>query len=551
MNEALTEPPTNGTVLEDGTANTLSAVVVFSDRAYVTRTAQAHAKTGLNRFYVELKAFRIERDSAQARVFGKGSILSVQYKEVPVQDAPQAMVHELSEQKRELDRRLKALQKARESLEKQRQFLDSVISFGDVEIPKELKTAFPQPQSLQAMLEFLESSYQQLAEREDSLDHEIDERRYELNVIERKLKQSKHPKQAVRKAIEVLFEAAEEQDLELEVSYVSYQASWQPVYKVDVPLALGGVDMTLFARIAQQTGEDWDDVALTVSNAVPLKGTVLPDAQTWRLYVAQPITTMMLGSAPVAAAAAELDGAVGSEEADFEDELIEADMVMGDVEASYQQAQQRELPLAFEYELGQPVALGSGGDETLLPLFVKSLDGEFYAYSVPRNDSRTYLVCETAGDSELLAGQLNVHFGGRFIGGTRLTEKKAGEALLVNLGADRAIKVERERVTDKTAETLFGMVDRGSVGREVEYRIVAENLKDEPARVQIVDCVPVSTTDRIQVKGVETSPEPSEMDWRGREGVMLWDLRIEAKRSREIRVKFFVKHPKGTEPEGL
>ena len=160
-------------------------------------------------------------------------------------------------------------------------------------------------------------------------------------------------------------------------------------------------------------------------------------------------------------------------------------------------------------------------------------------------------MCSTGADSALLAGRLNIHFGGRFIGSTVLAEKRAGEDLLINLGADRAVKAHREKITDKLTETFFGMVDRSSVARELEFRMVVENLKDQSIRMRIADSVPVSKTDRIQVKGLEMSPEPDVKDWKQREGVTLWDFEVDAGSTREISVKFFVKHPRDTLPDGL
>jgi uncharacterized protein (TIGR02231 family) len=220
-------------------------------------------------------------------------------------------------------------------------------------------------------------------------------------------------------------------------------------------------------------------------------------------------------------------------------------------EAEFRQAEQRELPLAFEYGLPQSVSMDSGGGETMLPLYSKEMSGEFSIYAVPKKDPLTYLVYHSSPDSALLAGRLNIHFGGRFVGGTALSEKRAGEDLLINLGAERGLKVRREKVTDKLTETFFGKVDRATAARQLEYHIVIENLKDDTTRVWLLDGIPVSKTDKIQIKGVETVPEPTTRDYQQREGVMLWDIQVKPKSVQDIRIKFFVKHPKDSPPHGL
>jgi len=307
--------------------------------------------------------------------------------------------------------------------------------------------------------------------------------------------------------------------------------------------------MTMSAKIQQKTGENWNDVKLALSNAVPVPCVDLPDLKSWYLQMHVPtpmaVDRVMVGGAKPAAASSE---AVLDESESLEDLLEDFEIPP---EAEFVQAVEKELPLAFEYELPQAVSLSSGGDETLLPLRTQALDGDFFVHAVPRKDPLAYLVCRTAGDHTLLAGRLNIHFGGRFISGSNLQEKKAGEDLLINLGVERGVKVQREKLTDKFTETFFGIVDRASTAREFEYRIVVENLKKDSVRVQILDAIPVSRTDRIQVKGVEITPEPASTNYQDREGVMHWNLHPAHQDALEIRVKFFVKYPKNNPPHGL
>ena len=146
----------------------------------------------------------------------------------------------------------------------------------------------------------------------------------------------------------------------------------------------------------------------------------------------------------------------------------------------------------------------------ILPLYAKEPEEEFFVYGIPRRDPLAYLVCCASPDSALMAGQLNVYFGGRFVGETLLPEKKAGEDLLINLGVERGVKVQLEKITDKLTESFFGKVDRLTVARELQYRIVVENLKEEDIRVRILEAVHVSETDKIQIKGVEMSRKTTE-----------------------------------------
>ena len=540
----------HGEIISDGADNRISAAVVYTDQAYIKREAQASANSGLNRFLVEIRSFAVDVDSVKATVFGEGEILGVQYREIPVKYAPQEEVRELEDRKDQLKHQERVLKNEQKASDKQMRFLDSVVGFAETDLPKKIKTQMPSTENLAGMLEFLDGHYRKLADQNVKLRQRLDALDREKAVVKRQLKKLRPAKERSRRVIEVLFESPQDQEVKIEASYVARSASWAPVYKVDVPLDLAHVGMTMFARIRQETGEDWDNVMLTVSNAVPVRGSQLPDISSWRLRFPADYPPMAGGALPVAAA---MDADAGEElaEGGLLEEDMEALVAGAPPEAAFQQALQRELPLAFEYELPRRIRMGSGDDDTLLPIFTRQMEGDFFIYTVPASDPLAYLVGRIAPDRALLEGRLNIHLGGRFVGSTHLSGKRAGEDLLVNLGVERGVKTEREKITDKISETFFGRVERTMAARELVYRIRLENLKDEAVRIQLLDRVPVSTTDRIQVKGVEIAPEPADRDYQEREGVMKWDLQLQPGSIQEIHIKFFVKHPKDRKPQGL
>ena len=62
--------------IKDGKDNRITETVVFTDQAYLKRRVQARAKRGLNQYLIEVQAFALDADSAQAAVFGMPSPLS-------------------------------------------------------------------------------------------------------------------------------------------------------------------------------------------------------------------------------------------------------------------------------------------------------------------------------------------------------------------------------------------------------------------------------------------------------------------------------------------
>jgi len=528
----------------DGENNQIIEVVVFTDQAYIKRQANIQSEIGLNRFLLEINAFRIDKDSIQAAIFGHGEILTVQYRQLPVLEAVQQDVRELDDKKRQLEQQKKIVKREIDALKKQQKFLDATVSYADIEIPKELKTQFPSPENLQNMLNFLEQNYKQLNLKETELEQQLEQLDDEINLIQRKIKQLKKPSQANKQYIEILFVAEQQEVIRIDAFYVAGQASWKPVYKVDVPSDLSAINLTRFAQIEQTTGENWQNVSLSVSNAVPLKGSKLPDLKSWQLH---------LSSSKYIPAAVALDdspemlmGAAGAAEgAVFEDlEVAEPDAP----QACFSQAEQKELPLAFEFKLPQTVSLQSGVGDTIFPTSSERINGNFFYLCMPKQDPLVYLVCEASMEKTLLSGKLNIYFAGRFVASSFLDEKLPGQELLFNLGAERDVKVAREKVVDKLTDSFFGVVDRLSAAREFVYRIGIENLKNKQINLRLVEAAPISSSDRIQVKELEYSPEPSIENWQDREGVMLWNMLIGPNLTKELKISFFIKYPKDDPP---
>ena len=176
------------------------------------------------------------------------------------------------------------------------------------------------------------------------------------------------------------------------------------------------------------------------------------------------------------------------------------------------------------------------------------MKGDFYHYCVPQRSPLTFLVADAKADRELLSGLLNVYFAGQYVGKTFLQEKKPGEPFTLNLGADREVSIKREKTLDKVQETFLGRFERDTVVRQLAYKIRIENHKDQAVKLQILDRVPVSKTDRIEVKDVRVTPAPSHNDYLDRQGVMRWDLPLKPGDKKEIVIGFTVTYPKELAP---
>jgi uncharacterized protein (TIGR02231 family) len=403
------------------------------------------------------------------------------------------------------------------------------LSFSQDQIGKELATRLPSAEELQSTLAFLSTSYGEIYSQQHSLDQARDAAQQELTRLERELAALQNSAARSRQLLEIIFDATRDQTVTVEADYLVFNTHWEPLYKAAVPSSLESAQLTLFAQIVQKSGEDWDNVALEISNAVPTRGAALPELSPWWLDVPRP-----LGRAKAAGAALR--------EMAMDAEL--APMAAKPAEAPLAQAQRIESTLALAYAPAEPMTIPSRDQETLIPLETKILSGDFYHYAVPKQDPRAFLVCELKADSELLPGPLNVYFDSRYLGRTQLAEQRVGTPFRLNLGIDRAVKVQRRKVTDTIKETYFGKIDRDSVVRQLGYRIEVANTKGKPITLQLRDHLPVARTDRITVKDITLTPEPAIRSDNEREGVARWDLKLAPGETQTVALEFVVIHPK-------
>ena len=517
-------------------------VVVYTDRAQVTRKGTAEVAAGVNRLRVPVTAFGVDPDAVTATVNGRGEIIAVQYLEMPVREAAQEKVRALEAKMEALKQERRTRTDEKSALQRQEEFLRAVVDFSKSQVPTDVKTRMPDTEELGRTLDFLDEGFNRVYQKIHAVDQAVVALDKDIRQIERELQDLRQPGLALQRLIEISFNAAAAQKIGLTATYMVSHASWSPVYRAAVPSDLSGMDLTLFSRVVQKTGEDWQGVNLSVSNVAPLAGSRVPEAQSWWLDIPRPEPRAVRKSAGMA------------------DTLAQAPMVQKALEespesepgpAAFSDAARLRSELSFEYAFKEAVDVASGKGDTLLPVFTRRLSGDVYRYAVPRQSALTYLVSEPEADRELLSGPLNVYFSGRYVGKMMLDEKKPGATFRLGLGADREVVVKREKVTDRRKETFFGKIERDSVVREMGYRIVAENLRDKPVSLRIVDSLPVSRVDRIKVDDLTVSPAPDEKNLQDREGVTAWRLSLGPGEKKTIDIRFTLVYPKDLVPAGF
>ena len=234
----------------------ISHVTLFSNQAQVTRSASLQVEAGNQEILFEVDAFNIDKESVQATVFGEGEMLSVQFKDVFLKEAPQDRIKELEDEIERLEEEKKSLLQERGIYGRKESFLNSIVDFSAVELPKEIQTNYPNTEKLSGTLSFLEASYRGIEEQKSAIDIKVKSIVEELEILRKELSTLQLPRDKRKRVIEIVFKSAKKQKINVEASYLVYNAFWRPVYKVTVPLAMDDVNLMMFASITQKSGEE-------------------------------------------------------------------------------------------------------------------------------------------------------------------------------------------------------------------------------------------------------------------------------------------------------
>lgn len=520
-------------------------VSVYTDRALVTRRGQTTLKPGVNDLVVEDIPTTLVTESVRAAGKGSALILGLEVSTHYHAEAPEVDLAELDREIEGHEDQDQALQDRLATLESQLGFLQGLaqnserlargIGFGRVGVDE-----------CRGVLQFVVGELDQARGQQQEIAVRRRELARELEVLRRRRKDLATPRQPQeRRQITVTVEAQEETAFELEVDYVVRNASWQPQY--DLRLVGEQVAVTYRGQVTQRTGEPWDAVDLTLSTAKPSVSAVLPELNPWYLDVYRPPipasapARKMRPSLPAAAMATVVDMVTGAAEPE-EAALAE---VVAPPPAPVAQAAVEQAGATVVYRIARPADVPPDGTAQKVTVATLDLPAKLDHVTAPKLVDQAYLRATITNDTDyvLLPGPASIFHESDFVGTTRLETVAKGQEFESFLGADDAVRVERELVDREVDKTLIGNTRRQTYG----YKIELENLREQAASVIVYDQLPVSRHESIKVKLLKANVTPEEEDL----GILKWTLDLASREKKELRFSFQVEHPRDMTVIGL
>ena len=520
------------TQTEQRVESKITDVTVFLNKAQVTRQVSTRVSAGRSTLVISGLTAVLDQQSVQVSGKGKVVIEGISHRQNFLTDFNMpARLKSWKDSVELLQRQVQLEQSQKEILNKEEQMLLSNQKIGGTQ--SNLTVA-----ELKGMSDFFRARMTDIVTTRMKHDDKIRKLNESMVRLQRQIAEQNDMYSRNTSEIVVALSAEAATAVELEVNYVVNNAGWQPVYDLRATNTKSPVQLNYKANVFQSTGEEWNNVKLTLSTANPSEGGLKPELYTWLLdfYIPQPIygnRRMELQSKSAAR------GMSAPEEV-----FIMADeLKVSESTAAYVNTIQTSLNTEFAISL--PYTVSSANKPTMVDIRSYEMKAS-YVYSVaPKLDKDAFLMAKAVGweDFSLLPGEANIFFEGTFVSTSFIDPNSIKDTLAISLGRDKRVVVKREKLKDFSSRKTIGSNQRDTYTFEISVR----NTKAESIQLIVEDQLPVSRNSQIEVISLDNGGAKYTKET----GKLIWDLNLQPNETRKLQFKYEVKYPKDKQISGL
>ncbi len=503
-------------------------VVVFPDRAQVTRltTVTCGARVPVTFEHLPPAA---AQDSFRARVTGgaiDGMRAELVTQEKEFSPKAEALTRQLEALQLELEGTADQLLRAQAQARVGKQYGDIAVQL----VSRELAAERPDLKSWQSAFDTSLGASLTAARQTAELNAKLREQRLQEEELRRQLDEVRLAQGKQSWTVEVLASCPAGKTAELALTYLVGGASWTPVYEARADEAGGSVDFSTWATIRQGTGEDWSQVELTLSTAVPSQNATPPELKVLQVTAFE--------KAP------EKKVLVRREE------YVERAQVGSGGESLNQGGQAVARSQGLSVQLLVPEKSVVPGDNAPVRLFVgkTKMKASFELRTMPKVMPVAFRVAELTNQAAwpLLAGRVDAFRTTGLVGRYELERVPQGGAFTLTFGLEDAIRVKRTTVDELKRDTgLFN----GNKRFTYAYAFEVANYGKAPVEVTLAEHLPVSELNDIAVAVGEKTTAGYQLD--PKDGIAKWKVSLKAGEKKKVDFAFRVDVPSSYETGGL
>ncbi len=514
-------------------------VVVFPDRARVTRQGSLTVNPGLHQIEFADLPLAIQVDSL--RVTGRGTasatLLGVEARRTFYSAAPAEAIRQLEQQIEDLQQQDRSLLDRQAAAEVRLGFARNLAEKAAEQLARGLAFGRTDTGQSASVIDFVQQQMEQAQASQRDIERQRRELARQIEKLTNDLNQhrAEQPRERLTAVVEIDVKSSGE--LTLDLTCLVLNASWTALYDLRLSEAnLTSLPLTYLGQVTQRTGEDWDDVALTLSTARPALSTVQPELAPWYLNA---YTPPVPAAAPPSLARAAAFGKATTED-------LPSQGVLAPQALEWQEAQVASEGASVTFLLAQKVSVPGDGSPHKTVITTLELTPQFDYLSVPKLAEAVYRRAKLVNDSDflLLAGPVSLFVEGNFTGTLPLKRIAPHEEFDVTLGVDDRVTVKRELKARDVDKKLIGDRRRLRVAYEIEVR----NWRANAIALELRDQFPLTRHEQIKVKLEACEPRPAEQTELNE---LRWQMTVEPQVKHLVRFEFSIEHPAGLTVTGL
>ncbi len=143
-------------------------------------------------------------------------------------------------------------------------------------------------------------------------------------------------------------------------------------------------------------------------------------------------------------------------------------------------------------------------------------------------------------ETPLFPGNITLYRDGALVGRAALALSAPGEEIELGFGRDERVRVEHmPHARREEGPRLFG--DRKTDTKS--FKTIVTNFHDTPVSVRVLNRIPFSENEAIEVREGKLNPEPTTRNFRDIRGALAWDFELAPNGKQEIALGYSVSWP--------
>ncbi len=568
----------------------IAHVTVYQANALVTREVEVPAGTGI----LELVVSPLPAQTVNTSLYSEGAeglrVLTTRFRLRPVKEDTREDVRRLEAQLKELTNAAAKIQSDITTVQQNLQMVTKLENFTSASATAATEKGKLDGDQIITLSDYVMKQRGEKAKEMVALQQQLQTNQEQAEFARRQLNELASGSNKIERDAIIIVDKTNAAAGKVRLNYLVSSVGWRPQYRFrsNGKDDKESVQVEYLAGLVQQTGEDWNNVKLTLSTAQPMLNAAPPELRMLHVALAP------RGSGPMAGFAGQFGaqgfqggglpgggGAPGVQpppgqpgaapitsnmelQAEVQKQVLmlraqsaqeynqkksgEGGRLINDAAALDQASEilltERDELLArrgkgsgraaaspegqsVTYHLGSKLNVPSRNEEQVIEVTRLGLKPEFCYKAVPVLTRHVYRLANLTNTSEqvLLPGEATMYIGTDFVGRMDLPLVAIGEEFTAGFGVDPQLQVEREMLDKQKTQ------QGGNQVLKYDYRILVSSYKAKPVKVQVWDRLPRSEQETLNVTVVKATPElcadPLYVRQQKPHNLLRWDLTVE------------------------